>query len=89
MPIGVILNRVRNKHYEIKLDEIRHFTDLPVIGVIPEDEKILESANKKTLITISKENSSSSRAFFEIAAKLVGAEYRKPNFFVRFVESFR
>ena len=89
MPIGIIVNRVRNKSYEIKPDEIRNFSDLPVIGIVPEDEKILESTNKKTLVTISKQNSSSSRAFFEIAAKLVGAEYRRPNFFRRFIESFK
>jgi len=82
-PLGIIINRVRKKPYEIKLDEIRQFTELPVIGIIPEDEKIIESSNKKTLITVSKKNSSTSKAFFEIAAKLAGVEYRKPGFFSR------
>jgi len=89
LPIGIILNRVRKRNYEIKPDEIRNFSDLPIIGIIPEDEKILESANKKTLITVSKQNSPSSIAFFEIAAKLVGVEYRRPNFFRRFLGSFK
>ncbi|MEM5872565.1 MAG: cell division ATPase MinD [Candidatus Aenigmatarchaeota archaeon] len=84
-PIGIILNRVRNKPYEIKLEEVKQFTDLPVLGVIPEDEKILESMNKKTLVTISHQNRSSSIAFFEIAAKLAGLEYKRPNFFKRLI----
>jgi septum site-determining protein MinD len=79
LPIGIIVNRFRKKPYEINLDEIKNFTELPIIGVIPEDEKILEGANKKTLITLSRKNSSSSRAFYEIAAKIGGVDYR-PSF---------
>jgi len=89
LPIGIIVNRVRNRNYEIKPDEIRNFSDLPIIGIIPEDEKILESTNKKTLVTISKQNSSSSKAFFEIAAKLSGVEYRKPSLFSNFIRIFK
>jgi septum site-determining protein MinD len=88
-PLGIIVNRIRNRPYEIKLDEIRQFTELPIIGVIPEDEKIIECTNKKTLVTISRQNSPSSRAFFEIAARLADTEYKKPNFFYRFIEKFR
>jgi MinD-like ATPase involved in chromosome partitioning or flagellar assembly len=82
VPIGLIVNRVRKKRYEIKRDEIRWFTELPIIGIIPEDENVLASSNKKTLVTISKKNSRASKAFFKIAAKLVGAEY-KSSFFGR------
>jgi septum site-determining protein MinD len=89
LPLGIIVNRVRKKPYEIKLDEIKQFTELPIIGVIPEDEKIMESANKKTLVTISKKNSRSSRAFFEIAAKLTGAEYRKLGFIDNIIKKIR
>jgi septum site-determining protein MinD len=89
VPLGIIVNRVRNKSYEIKLDEIRQFTELPVIGVIPEDEKIIESANRKTLVTISKQNSSSSRAFFEIAAKIAGAEYKRPGLVDSIIKKIR
>ena len=80
IPIGIILNRVRKKPYELKSDEIKQFTQLPIIGVVPEDENVLESTNKKTLVTVSKKNSSSSKAFFEIAAKIAGVENRKHGF---------
>ena len=83
MPMGVIVNRVKNKKYEIKTDEIREFTGLPIVGVIPEDENILESNNRKMLITSSRQNSSASKALFEIAARLAGTEYRRPGFFSR------
>lgn len=76
--IGIVLNRVRNKNYELTSNVIKQFTNLPIIGIIPEDENILKSANKKTIVTFSKKNSPSSRAFFKLASNILGIEY-KPN----------
>ena len=87
--IGIILNRVRRKAYEISVDEVKHFCDLPVVGTVPEDEKILEATNQNGLVTLYYRNSSSSRAFFEIAAKLAGVEYKRKNFFERLKRIFR
>lgn len=78
--LGIIVNRVKNKSYEIKNNEIIQFTESPIIGAIAESEKILESTNKKILITLSDKNSPSSKAFFEIAAKIAGVEYKRPGF---------
>jgi len=89
LPIGIVVNRVRKRPYEIKLDDIKQFTELPIIGVIPEDEKILESTNKKTLVTVSKQNSSSSIAFFEIAAKIAGVEYKKESLLSKIAKVFK
>jgi septum site-determining protein MinD len=77
IPIGIILNRVRNKGYEIKTDDIKRFTDLPVIGIVPEDENVLADFNRKTLVTFSKKNSPASKAFYRIGAKLVGERYEQ------------
>jgi septum site-determining protein MinD len=85
---GIILNRVRKKKYEISIDEIMEFTDLPIIGVIPEDENILECTNKNCLVTVSRQNSPSSRSFFEIGEKLAGIEHKEPNFLNRFLGLF-
>ncbi len=82
IPIGLIINRVKNKNYEIKADEIKRFTELPIIGIVPEDENVLADFNRKTLVTFSKKNSSASKAFYRIAARLVGEKYDY-NFFDR------
>ena len=79
-PIGIVLNRVRNKSYEIRNDEITQFTSLPVIGSIPEDERVLESTNKETLITLFNSSSPASKAFFKLATRISGAEYKKSGF---------
>ncbi|MFH0929013.1 MAG: cell division ATPase MinD [Candidatus Aenigmatarchaeota archaeon] len=75
MPIGVVVNRVRNKKYELTMDEIQQFLELPIIGYIPEDEEVLASFNRKTLVASSKKDSPSKKAFFKIAAKIAGHKY--------------
>ena len=75
-PIGIVVNRVKKRGYELKNDEISQFTGLPVIGVIPEDENVLESTNKETLVTLNKRGSRASRSFFKLASKLAGVEYK-------------
>ncbi|MEM5853620.1 MAG: cell division ATPase MinD [Candidatus Aenigmatarchaeota archaeon] len=87
--LGIILNRVKKKSYEISADEVRQFTELPVIGIVPEDEKVLESMNKRTPVLILHKNSPSTKAFFEIASKLVGIEYKKPSFVGIFFKIFK
>jgi septum site-determining protein MinD len=79
--IGIVCNRVRNKSYEINNGEITQFTNLPVIGSIPEDERVLESTNKEMLVTLYDKKSPASKAFFVIASKISGTEYKKPGFF--------
>jgi cell division ATPase MinD len=86
-PLGIVVNRVKNKGYEVKNNEIVQFTELPIVGVVPEDEKILEGTNEKTLITISDKNSPSSKAFFKIAAKIAGLEYNY-SFFEKIKRAF-
>jgi len=45
--IGIILNMVRNKPYEVKDEEIFNLTNLKVIGKIPYDEKFLIANSHK------------------------------------------
>jgi septum site-determining protein MinD len=89
-PIGIILNRVKDKLYELKEDEITKFTNLPVISKIPEDENILRSTNFKVPLVSSDPNSRASRAFIKLAADIIGEDYKPEiGFFRRFFASFR
>ncbi len=47
-PLGVVLNMVRNKKYEIKKREVERMVGLPVIASIPFNEKVMESLVEKT-----------------------------------------
>ena len=96
--IGVIVNRLKNKKYEITVNEIRGFTELPVVGVVPEDESVLECSNRRSLIVLSKDGAPASLAIFRIAARLSGLPnfaftpkrfYRNPGFFERIINRLR
>jgi len=74
-PLGVVVNRLRNKSYEIGVRDIERFTEMPMLGTVPEDESVLRSSNDMSLVAGKK--SKASRAFNEIAAKLSGSYYQK------------
>lgn len=71
-PIGIILNRVRGKNYEMSEDEVMKFTNLPILAKVPEDENVLRSTNFKSPVVSSFPASPSSREFHRLAALLVG-----------------
>lgn len=76
-PLGILLNRAKGKRHELKAEEIMRFADMPLIGVIPEDENVLRSVNNSALVD---ENTKAGRAFLEAAARLIGVEYKKRRF---------
>ncbi len=75
---GLILNKVRNKKFELSLEEIEEATDVPVLAVLPEDIKILESV----AYTIpASQHSPLGKAVIEykkLAAALIGENYKDP-----------
>ncbi len=77
-PLGVILNRVRNKKFELKQSEISHLTGLPILEVIPEDEKVLESLGLKTPMVNYKPASQVSQSYFRLASALTNQPYQPP-----------
>jgi len=89
--LGLILNRVRNKKFELKQTEIAQLTGLPILETIPEDEKVLESLSLKTPIVRYKPNSRVSQSYFRIASSLTGQFYQQPkvNIFSRIRNIFK
>jgi septum site-determining protein MinD len=77
-PLGVVLNRVRNKKFELKSQEINHLTGLPILETIPEDEKVLESLGSKTPMVKYKPNSRVSRSYLKLASLISGQAYQPP-----------
>ena len=78
--IGLILNKVRNKKFELTLEEIEESIESPVLAVLPDDLKILESV---AYTTPASEHSPLGKAVVEykkLAAALIGEEYKDPRF---------
>lgn len=86
-PLGVVINRVKNRRHEISMNELGQFVELPVIGSVPEDERVLECSNRKSLVTHSYPYADSSDAIFDIASRLLGVPFKRSSRLVRKLKS--
>ena len=73
--VGVAVNRIRGKNYELDRSEIEDMVGYPVIAEIPEDRTMEESlAAKKTLIEMNKK-SPAAKEITKLAYNLEGKHY--------------
>ena len=73
--IGVIMTRVRKNKIEMQPDVVREMLEIPILGMVPEDDNVQRALNMKDAIVNVIPKSKASRAYKEIAAKLIGADY--------------
>jgi septum site-determining protein MinD len=73
--LGVIITRVRKNKVELQPDVVKDILESPILGMIPEDIVIQESSNMKNAVLHTHPKSRPSRAYKEIAAKIIGIEY--------------
>lgn len=76
-PIGVILNRVKNRDYEMTKENVEEFMELPVIAMIPEDDAVRRSIAMKQPLVYTFPNAPASRAIKRLAARMIGEDYRE------------
>ncbi|PIO00623.1 septum site-determining protein MinD [archaeon CG10_big_fil_rev_8_21_14_0_10_43_11] len=74
-PLGIVINKYQGKNYELTEENIEEFTELPVVAIIPDDEKVKRAIMEQTPITISEPNAKTSMEFKKLAARVVGKEY--------------
>jgi septum site-determining protein MinD len=70
-PVGIILNRVKNKSYELGEKEITKFTSLPVLARVPESDAVLKSTNFKTPVISMEPKDRASKAFLAATEALL------------------
>ncbi len=75
---GLVLNKVRHKKFEISADEIESSTGVPVLSVIGDDVKVLESLSKTTPASICSPNKDFTIEYSLLASKLTGDDYEDP-----------
>jgi MinD-like ATPase involved in chromosome partitioning or flagellar assembly len=74
--IGLILNRVYNKKFELTIHEIEEASEVPVLAVLPHDINFLEALSKNKPITLYKETEAANE-LKKLAASLIGMDYGK------------
>jgi len=78
MPVGgIVLNKVRNKKYEIKKSTIEDILKIKVIETIPFDKRIPESIARKVPLVLFKRRSKAGKAYKKLAASLITEKKEK------------
>jgi len=73
--MGVIITRVRKDNIEMSPETVKDMLETPILGMIPEDINVKISMNQKDAIIHTHPKSDASRAYKEIAARIVNVEY--------------
>lgn len=77
---GVIITRVSGNQHEMSIGNVKEMLDLPILGVVPEDKKVLASLRHKDAVIHMYPYTKSALAYKKIAAKIAGVNYRDPSF---------
>lgn len=81
--MGVIVTRVRERKSEMTIDNIKDILEVPILGVIPEDNNMQSALAKKDAIVHTNPNSRASVAYKKVAAKIANVRYREPTLLTR------
>ena len=73
--LGVIITRVKKDDIELNSDTVKEMLEIPILGMIPEDDSVRRSIKQKNPVVHTHPKSKASRAYKEIAAKLLGKHY--------------
>lgn len=74
----VVLNMVRNSEFELSPDDAGKMFDIPLLGMIPFNEQVMDSAAKGTPVLLDSPNPYIEDSYMEIASSLSGVEYKRP-----------
>lgn len=69
---GVIITRTRGDKTEMPIKNVQEMLELPILGIIPEDRNIKQSAVMKDAVIHTHPKTKAARAYREIAAKIIG-----------------
>ncbi|EHR77837.1 CDP-4-dehydro-6-deoxy-D-gulose 4-reductase [Thermococcus litoralis DSM 5473] len=72
--LGFVLNRYGGHKNDIPPEAAEEVMEFPLLAVIPEDPKVREAALEGMPVVVYAPDSKASKAFFELAEKIVGME---------------
>ena len=76
---GVIVTRVRKSKTEMPISNISEMLELPILGVVPEDDKVQAALAIKEALIHAYPKSKAAKEYKKIAAKLIGNDSYKEN----------
>ena len=73
--LGAIVTRVNRDKIELEPEIVREMLEVPILGMIPEDIAVKKSIRNKGAVVQMHPKSAASRAYKEIAAKILNVPY--------------
>lgn len=97
--INLIVNRIRPAMVQandmMSVDDVREILSVPIIGIVPDDERVIVSTNKGEPLVMSVDPSLAGKAFDNIVRRIEGERVefldltpKKPGFFARLKQLF-
>ena len=72
---GLVLNKIRNKKFELTIHDIEDSAETPVLAVLPDDLKILEALSLTKPAAMNFDKSHAVIEYKKLAASLIGEKY--------------
>jgi septum site-determining protein MinD len=86
--LGLVLNKKRNKNFELTINDIEDLAEVPVLAVLEDDVKVLEALSEATPVSLYAPRSNIGVEYRKLAACLIGEEYKDPRFFAKLKSIF-
>ena len=91
---GVIITRYQGKKVDMSISNIKDMLEVPILGIIPEDESIRESQVMKNAVVYTHPKSRAAKNYMNISRRLLGENVKfqpedKSGFFSKIWNAFR
>jgi septum site-determining protein MinD len=86
---GVIVTRHKGAKYEMSLSSIRSMLEVPIIGVIPEDDSVKYALTRRDAVVHTHPRSKVSKKYKEMAHKINGTYQQKEGIIAKLFGSLR
>ncbi len=71
---GVIITRYRGNKYDMSISNIKDMLEVPILGIIPEEDAIRESQVMKNAVIHTHPRSSVAKSYVDISRRILGEE---------------
>lgn len=86
--LGIVLNKVHNKDFELSIEDIEEASGVNVLAVLPHELEALEALSKSKPSTLHK-NTEAAREYRKLAGSLIGEKVKSSKFADFFNKYFR
>ena len=86
--LGLVLNKRRNKRFELSISDIEELADAPVLATLNDDVKVLEALSETVPVSLYAPKSNTGIEYRKLAAALIGSTYEEPGIFAKIKSLF-